>query len=112
MVRRARRIYRELTPEQKAQLKEWRAQIEEELPDLIERHRMAKAAEEEGTFSGELRRQIHRGGVPITELARKSGIELTELDEFLTGERTLPSSTIDRIVEVLGCRLVPVEEVK
>lgn len=112
MVRKARRVKVELTPEQQAQLKEWRAQIEEELPHLIERHRMAKAAEEEDTFSGELRRRIHRGGIPITEIARQCNVELRDLDEFLTGERTLPSSVIDQLVQVLGCKLVPVEEQK
>lgn len=109
MARKARRVSFELTPEQQAQLKEWRTQIEEELPELIQRHRMAKAAEEEDTFSGELRRRIHRGGIPITEIARRCNLELKELDEFLTGERTLPSNAIDQLVEILGCKLVSVE---
>jgi plasmid maintenance system antidote protein VapI len=73
---------------------------------------LAEAAQNEDTFSGELRRRIHRGGMPITQIAKRSGISLTELDEFITGERTLSSSVIDQLVEILGCKLVPVEEVK
>jgi hypothetical protein len=112
MVRKARRIHGELTPDEQARVEETRALIKEELPLLIQRQRLAKAAEEEDTFSGELRRRIHRGGIPITQIAKRSGISLTELDEFLTAERTLPSSVIDQLVEILGCKLVAVEEVK
>lgn len=107
MKREARRIYRELTPEEQARLERAREQVTEELPELIERHQMAKDAEQEDTFSGELRRRIHRSGIPISQIAGECSIDLTELDEFLTGERTPPSDVIDRLVEVLGCKLVP-----
>ena len=109
MVKKARRIYRELTSEEQTHLEEVRALAKEELPQLIERHRLAEIAQEEDTFSGELRRRIHKSDVPITEIARQCGTGLTELDEFLTGERTLPSSVIDQLVEILGCKLVPIE---
>jgi hypothetical protein len=109
MARRTRRICRELTPEEQARVKRLREQIADELPDLIRRDQMRKDAADEDTFSGELRRRIHRGGVPITEIIRRSGIDPIDLDEFLTGERTLPSSDIDQLVEVLGCKLVSVE---
>ena len=109
MVREARRVYRELTAEEQARLEQAREQIKEELPLLIERQRMAKAAQEEDTFSGELRRRIHNSDILISEIARRCGIGLLELDEFLTGERTLPSNIINQLVEILGCKLVSIE---
>ena len=106
MVRKSRRITRELTTDEQSRLERQRVQIAEELPDLIQRNQLAKRAQAENTFSGELRRQIHTGGVPITEIARRANIDLTELDEFLTGERTLQSDVIDRLTAALGCELV------
>lgn len=107
MVRKVRRIYRELTPDEQARLEQSRAQVEEELPQLIERHRLAKAAAEQDTFSGELRRRIHEGDFSITELARRCGIDPVQLDQFLTGEGTLQSDVIGRLVNVLRLTLTP-----
>lgn len=109
MKREARRIYGELTPEEQSRLERLREQVAQELPDLIRRDQMRKDAAEEDTFSGELRRRIHKSNLPITELARRCDIDLVELDEFLTGERTLPSNVINQLVEILGCKLVSIE---
>jgi hypothetical protein len=106
MKREARRVYREQTPEEQLRLQGLREQVAQELPDLIQRDQLRKNAAEEETLSGALRRAIHKGDVPITEIARRCEIGFVELDEFLTGERTLPSSVIDRLVEILGCKLV------
>ena len=105
-VREARRIHRELTPEEQARLQKERAQIAEELPQLIERGQRAKIAAEEETFSGELRRRIHKSGMPISHIAKQCNVDVMELDEFLTGDKTLSSEVINRLVETLGCKLV------
>lgn len=110
MVREVRRIHRELTADERERIELARAQIAEELPDLIERNRLRKAAQDEESFSGELRRMIHKSDLLLPEIARQATIDLIELDEFLTAERTLPSDTIDRLVEVLGGKLVGVEQ--
>jgi hypothetical protein len=107
----AKRSYVELSDEKRAQIKRWQEQVKEELPDLIHRDQLRKNAAEEDTLSGALRRAIHSGDVPITEIARRCEIGFLELDEFLTGESTLPSSVLDRLVEILGCKLVSVEKV-
>src|SRR3990172_8227094 len=108
MKREARRVYREQTPEEQSRLKQLREQVAQELPYLIQRDQLRKNAAEEDTLSGALRRAIHKDDVPITEIVRRAGISFEELDEFLTGEKTLPSSTLDKLVEILGCRLVSV----
>jgi len=109
MRREARRIYRQLTPDEQQRLERARAAVAQELPDLMRRDQLRTDAAKEDTVSGALRRRIHRGGIPVTEIAERCGVELRELDEFLTGERTLPSDVIDRLVDILDCKLVPAE---
>ena len=88
-----------------------REQIAIELPELVRSDQMRKTAAEEDTFCGALRRAIHRHDLSLTQIAGQCGISIEELDEFLTGEREMASRVIDRLVEVLGCRLVSEEKV-
>jgi transcriptional regulator with XRE-family HTH domain len=108
MVREARRIHRDLTPDEQSRLQRHREQIAQELPDLIARDRLRKTASAEDTASGALRRAIHKGDLTLTEIADRVGITVLELDQFLTGEATLPSDVFDRLAEAVGCRLVQV----
>jgi hypothetical protein len=103
----ARRITRELTPEEQERLRRNREMVAAELPDLIKRDQMRKEAREEATLSGELRRAVHAGGVSVTKIAEDIGISPTALDEFLTGERTLRSDVLDRLAAVVGYVLQP-----
>jgi len=103
--RQAKRIVRDLTPAEKERLERYRDQIARELPDLEARDQMRKDAREEGTLSGELRRAIQESQYSLAEIAARAGITPILLDDFLTGERTLRSDVIDRIVGVLGCEL-------
>jgi len=84
-----------------------REEIVQELPDLTRTDQMRKTAAEEDTLSGALRRAIHKHDLSLTQIAKYCAISVDELDEFLTGENDLPSSVIDRLVNVLGCELVP-----
>ena len=89
MTNQAKRITRELTPEEQEWLKRQRELIVKELPDLIERDQMRKDAQEEQTLSGELRRAIHGSQLSLSAIAAQAGMTPLLLDEFLTGERTL-----------------------
>lgn len=86
-------------------MQEARQEIAAELPDLIRTDQMRKSAAEEDTFSGALRRAIHKHDLSLTQIADQCGIGVEDLDEFLTGERTLRSDMIDRIAALLGCTL-------
>jgi hypothetical protein len=97
-----RRIKGKLTPRQQARLRHQQRLIEKELPELIERDRMGKEAANELTFSGELRRAIHASQLPLTEIAIEVGISPLALSDFLTGERTLRSDVLDRLMTSLG----------
>ena len=101
----AKRSYVELSDEKRAQVHRAQAQVKEELPELAIRLRMANEADEENTFSGELRRAIHASGFHLIYIAERVGTTPIVLDEFLTGERTLRSDVIDRVAALLGCTL-------
>jgi hypothetical protein len=103
----ARRVTRELTPEEMTRLRQQRERIAAELPDLAERDRMRKEAREEATLSGELRRAIHASPLSLSAIAERAGIPPLVLDEFLTGERTLRSDVLDRLACLLGYVLQP-----
>ena len=65
-----------------------------------------REAAEENTFSGELRRAIHAGDRDLISLAELVGTTPIHLSEFLAGDRALRSDVLDRLVSVLGARLV------
>lgn len=99
------RITRELTAEEQERLKRQRELIAQELPDLVLCDQMCKEAQEEPTLSGELRRAIHASNLALSALASAGGITPIQLDEFLTGERTLRSDVLDRLAKILNLRL-------
>jgi hypothetical protein len=99
------RIHGTLTPAQKRRMHKVRAQIANELPDLIRRNQLAYQARKEKTFSGALRRAVHEAPSSPLKVAEKAGISWADLDDFLTGERTLPSDAIDRLVKALKLKL-------
>lgn len=98
----ARRVPRELTPEQQKRLLVQQAEIASELPDLVERDRMSQEARSEPTLSGEFRRAIHGSSLSLSVIAQRADIPPLLLDEFLTGERNLRSDVLDRLAKVLG----------
>jgi hypothetical protein len=101
----AKRIMRALTPDEQELLKRQRALVAQELPDLAQRDRIRKEAQEEPTLIGELRRAIHASDLSLSKLASRAGMTPLQLDEFLTGERTLRSDVMDRLATLLGLRL-------
>ena len=86
-----------------------REQIAKETPSLIERDQLRKDAREEATMSGQLRRAIIESALTLSAIAKQAGITPIFLDDFLTGERTLRSDVIDRLMTILGYVLSPVE---
>jgi len=74
-----------------------RESIAKELPILIARDQLRKAAREDRSISGAVRDVIHRSDLPLQAIATKAGLSPVEVDEFLTGERTLRSDILDRL---------------
>jgi hypothetical protein len=96
-----------LTRAQLKQLREDRARIASELPDLATKHQRLCDAAEEPTHSGALRRAIHASKILLDDLADRAGTDLETLDGFLTGQRTLNSDAIDRLTKILHLALQP-----
>ncbi len=106
----ARRVHRECTSEEQKRLKNYRNQIDQELPEILQRAEKRENALQESTLSGQLRRAVTESELNYTEIAAKSQISIQDLDEFMTGERELSSGTIDKIALTLGYQLQSVDE--
>lgn len=76
----------DLTSEQLKQLRNDRALIARELPDLAAKHQRLCDAAEEPTHSGALRRAVHASKMLLDDLAVRAGTDLDTLDGFLTGQ--------------------------
>ena len=100
-----RRVTRTLTEAEQTRLRQQRALIADELPDLVLRDQLRKDARDEATLSGELRRAVNNSEHSLAEIAQRCGVTPLLLDDFLTGERTLRSDVLDRLVRVLGYEL-------
>ena len=100
-----RRATRTLTEAEQTRLRQQRALIADELPDLVLRDQLRKDARDEATLSGELRRAVNNSEHSLAEIAQRCGVTPLLLDDFLTGERTLRSDVLDRLVRVLGYEL-------
>lgn len=109
MERESRRTYREATAEENARMQRVREESAQELPELIRTDQLRKSAAEENTFSGALRRAIHKHELSLGQIARQSDISEDDLDEFLTGEKSLPSHIIDRLADILGWKFAVAE---
>jgi DNA-binding MarR family transcriptional regulator len=100
------RINLEFTPEQRA---EWQKAVEEEWAakdeNIAHYHKVMKAAEQPGFF-GDIRRAVQHSQRPIAELASKIGVEPLFLSDFLAADVELSASVLDRLIEVLGLRLM------
>ena len=103
--RKPKRTYLKETPVSKRELEKWRQQIAKELPDLVCRDKLADKAMKEKTFSGRLRRAIHEFRRSPMTIAETVGISWDDLDDFLTGEKPLPSDVIDRLVKAVKLKL-------
>lgn len=99
------RIRGTLTAAQKRRAKRVAALVAKELPDLVRRNQLAREARKERTLSGALRRAIHAFPQSPMKIAARAGIGWAALDDFLTGEKTLTSDAIDRLVRVLKLRM-------
>jgi ribosome-binding protein aMBF1 (putative translation factor) len=99
---------RRLTSEEAAKYKTIRAQVADELPDLIDRHhqRMASLDELEKLFA-ELKSAREAQGLSLADLTELTGMDRSALSKLETGQRANPTvETLVRYAEALGKRLV------
>lgn len=102
----AKRLLLRFTATQK---NEWQAAVQQELAgkeENLAHFRKLKAAAEQPGFFGDVRRAIVLARRPIGELAQEIGVDQRLLSDFRSGEAELPSAALDRLLEVLGLRLM------
>ena len=101
-----KRLTIQFTPEQRA---EWTAAVQEELAgkeENIAHFRKLQAAAQQPGFFGDIRRAIVLSRRPVDELAQKIGVHPSQFSAFRAGDAELPSASLDRLIEVLGLRLM------
>jgi hypothetical protein len=94
------------TPEQRG---EWERAVaaEESTRDqnILHFNKVIKATKQPGFF-GDIRRAVQHSLRPANEIAKEIGIDDRVFSDFLAAEIELPASALDRLVELLGLRLM------
>ena len=101
-----RRATVRFTPDQQ---REWREIADQEMAaqgENVEHFRKLKSAAEQPGFFGDVRRAILLSRRPFGELSAEVGISPEELSGFRAGEMELSAVALDRLIGVLGLRLM------
>ena len=67
---------------------------------------MAKKRKKKPTFTEQLQQAIEDSGLSRYRISQKSGVEQSALSRFLSGERGLSTSSLDKLAELLDLELV------
>ena len=99
---------RHLTPEEAAKYREIRAQVAEELPELVIRHHEREVAGELlQQLLGELKAAREAKGLSLAEVTERTGMDRSAISKLETGQRPNPTlDTLSRYAEAVGKRLV------
>ncbi len=102
------RMPKTLSAEESARLRTLALAIESERPEIDARLRRMRAAADEPTFSGQLRRAIHalhQQEMFLPTLLDRAHVSWDVLEPFLLGDALLSGDVIDRLVDVLQLEL-------
>lgn len=101
-----RRVSLQWTDEQRER---WRAAVAEETvgkeENLAHLQKIKRALEQPGFF-GDVRRAIAMSSCPMAKLAEQLGVDVLVFSDFRAGDAELPPAVLDRLIEVLGLRLM------
>jgi DNA-binding XRE family transcriptional regulator len=103
---------RRLTPEEAAKYRTIRAQVAQELPNLIARHHEREAARAQlAELLQQLKAAREAQGLSLADLTRLTGMDRSALSKLETGQRPNPTiETLVRYAAAVGKRLVVVLE--
>jgi DNA-binding XRE family transcriptional regulator len=99
---------RRLTPEEAAKFKQIRAQVAEELPDLVARHHERMASLDQlDKLCAQLKAAREAKGLSLADVTRLTGMDRSALSKLETGQRANPTvETLVRYAEAVGKRVV------
>ncbi|MSQ96083.1 MAG: hypothetical protein EXR98_16225 [Gemmataceae bacterium] len=98
-----KRIHRagKLSPQEAARDREIRRKVMEEFPPL-------EVEADSPNLSDPLREAIGQSGKSVHRLAKQAKVSEIVLQQFLDGQRDLRLATAERLVQVLGLKLVAI----
>jgi DNA-binding phage protein len=99
---------RKLTPEEAAEYRKVREQVDAELPELIARHHdRTEALEALESLLPQLKAAREAKGLSLSDVTRLTGMDRSALSRLETGQRENPTiDTLIRFAEAVGKRLV------
>ncbi len=99
---------RRLTPEEVERYRKIRKRIDEELPELIDRHHQRFAALDQlQVLLDELRKAREGLGLSLADVTERTGMDRSALSKLETGQRPNPTvETLVRYAEAVGKRVV------
>lgn len=99
---------RRLTPAEAAKYQAIRQQIDQELPELVERHHQRVAALDQlDELLKQLKAAREARGLTLAEVTERTGMDPSALSKLETGQRANPTvETLVRYAEAVGKRLV------
>lgn len=99
---------RRLTAEEAAKYKEIRAQVAEELPELIARHHERVAGLDQlDMLCAQLKAAREAKGLSLADVTKLTGMDRSALSKLETGQRANPTvETLVRYAEAVGKRVV------
>jgi DNA-binding phage protein len=105
--RKAKRIYRELTDEERSRIAGVRRQVERELPELREKAKMVFAAHEAARrVVAQLKAERTRRGISLADVMNRSGITREAISKLENSEAPNPTvKTLVRYAAAIGLDL-------
>jgi beta-phosphoglucomutase-like phosphatase (HAD superfamily) len=99
---------RRLTPAEAAKYRAVRQQVEQELPELVERHHQRMAALDQlEELLKQLKAAREARGLSLADVTERTGMDRSALSKLETGQRANPTvETLVRYAEAVGKRLV------
>jgi transcriptional regulator with XRE-family HTH domain len=61
-----------------------------------------KNAKKQGSATAAIKKAIAESGLPLREIARRSGVDVGVISRLIAGSRTPTLETADRIIDALG----------
>lgn len=112
MAREVRRIYRELTPDEKARHAEGLAEAEADKEEILSLAKHFRAARREGAAALEqalrlLRSEREQQGLSLSDIQERTGIAKSNLSRLETDEHANPTiATLANYAEALGKKVL------
>lgn len=107
MKRKAKSIFRQFSPQEKARLSDLRKKLDEEKPEILAQAKMFFAAQEESKrVIAQLKAERERQGLSLADIRNRSGISREAISALENSDAPNPTlKTLQRYALALGVKL-------